>query len=693
MPLSRWLPNLSLRSQWAVVLALFAILILFASGIVAYRITYRSAEQDALNSLQSAAAARTELIKTILDHHQQRLAAAAAGVVNSCDSGVINSWCTRGYLRDFMHEEHGVGIRMGYGKDQQVTVGSFNATTVPPGPTAVFERAGSGQLFYTLRQVNQEFGIVLEEQLSPAELASPAGMQDRGTVDVFARVAGRPVALMGAVPIEASSRCDVSRMTTIQTSAGETFYAVTRPVPGIDGGCVVAARTAAEVIAPVNRLKERLFSLGIVFSLLAIVLAWVLAAIVTHPLTILRRRVKQLEKGEFTQIPVIGSGEVRDFAAAFAAMAESLRKSRAAVERSEKRLAMAYRAARLWIWEHRLDTGVVSWRDAQQGQHTTTFRVFLRYVHPEDRPVVLRSLRAALQGGSYAAEYRISQGSRQYVWVYSWGQVTAEEIGGRRVLVGVTADVSANKEAERLRAEKEGLTASAEMASALAHEINNPLTAVTGSIYMARTKECTQDDHRKYLAIADEQARRIANIVRQLVSVYRPMTEPEVIDVGDLLGTVLDGVSRQVERKHLSLQSSLERRLRVQGYVDELRHAFTNLLTNAVESSEMGSTVRVRARQGRRWRNGSERGIRVTVADRGPGIDREQVARVFEPFVGTKAERGTGLGLWVTRSVVLKHGGSIRLRSRKNPAGGTCVVVFLPLRLSSSADSQAVKIA
>lgn len=694
----RWLHSISLRTQWAAVLAVFAIAILSASGVVAYRITYRSAERDAVTSLQAAAAARRELIASDLQHRQQRLATAADGVENSCDAAVIDPACARSYLRKFLREEHAMAVRMWYGKRGTVTVGNFSASAVPAAGTAAFERTSQGRLVYSLRQENAEYGIVLQEQLNPAELAGSGELRDRGTVDVFVRAGGQTVALFGGaagseVPPAVARACAAPEEPVERRGAGEALYVAMQSVHDIPDGCVVAARPASQVMAPVERLKSRLVWLCALFSGIAMVLAWVLSSFVTRPLTALRHRLKQLENGDFADIPVVGAGEVRDFSEAFARMAESLRHSRAAVVRSEKRLALAYRAARLWIWDHRLDTGVVTWRDARQGTHTTTFRAFLRTVHPEDRATLIHAMRTAREGGSYRAEYRMAQRGATYRWVYSWGQITLDEETHRRVLVGVTADVSSNKEAERLRAEKERLTASSEMASALAHEINNPLTAVTGAVYMARTRQCAEEQHRKYLAIADEQARRIAHIVRQLLAIYRPQCDAEAVDLGRLLETVIAGVAPQLEHKRQQVLHEIEPRLRVQGHAAELRHAFTNLLTNAMESSPAGVPIRVRARLGRSWKSAGVRGVRIVVHDRGPGIDPARRERVFEPFVGTKAERGTGLGLWVTRSVVLKHGGSIRLRSSQGENGGTCVAIFLPARPANPSASQAVKIA
>jgi len=99
---------------------------------------------------------------------------------------------------------------------------------------------------------------------------------------------------------------------------------------------------------------------------------------------------------------------------------------------------------------------------------------------------------------------------------------------------------------------------------------------------------------------------------------------------------------------------------------------------NAVDAMAEGGSLQVRVAGGRQWPEGRE-GIRITVADNGGGIPRESLRRIFEPFYTTKKDAGTGLGLWVSRGIVQKHGGSIRVRSRaEGPATGTVVTVFMP---------------
>jgi signal transduction histidine kinase len=101
------------------------------------------------------------------------------------------------------------------------------------------------------------------------------------------------------------------------------------------------------------------------------------------------------------------------------------------------------------------------------------------------------------------------------------------------------------------------------------------------------------------------------------------------------------------------------------------------LLTNALESG--ASAVRVRVDEGEEWRVPARKGIRITIADDGSGIPRDLRDKIFEPFFSSKSEKGTGLGLWACRTIVLRNDGSIRLRSAiAGPRQGTCISIFLP---------------
>jgi two-component system NtrC family sensor kinase len=111
----------------------------------------------------------------------------------------------------------------------------------------------------------------------------------------------------------------------------------------------------------------------------------------------------------------------------------------------------------------------------------------------------------------------------------------------------------------------------------------------------------------------------------------------------------------------------------------EIRQAFDNVIANALEAAPFNGTLIVHLFDSRDWRELQSSGCRLLVLDDGPGIPQEHRSKIFEPFFTTKIEKGTGIGLWVVRRIVIKHRGSIHVRSStRSPRTGTAVSLFFP---------------
>jgi len=119
----------------------------------------------------------------------------------------------------------------------------------------------------------------------------------------------------------------------------------------------------------------------------------------------------------------------------------------------------------------------------------------------------------------------------------------------------------------------------------------------------------------------------------------------------------------------------------VLGHDGELRQVVANLMSNAIDAVQPGGRILLRSRSSREWLSGRS-GVALSIADNGMGMDAETCERIFEPFFSTKDITGTGLGLWISREIVMKHHGSIRVRSRRRSPrakAGTIFRIFLPL--------------
>jgi signal transduction histidine kinase len=204
------------------------------------------------------------------------------------------------------------------------------------------------------------------------------------------------------------------------------------------------------------------------------------------------------------------------------------------------------------------------------------------------------------------------------------------------------------------------------------------LAAVTDLLYLAESAEGVPETVREYLATADSELKRIANITRQTLGFYREMAAPVTFPFASLLDSVFDLLRSKIKARQAALDVQCEKDLEITAVHGELRQVFSNLLTNSLDALGDRGKVTIRASSSRDPQNGAVR-VRVTVSDNGEGIEPEALSQIFEPFFTTKGATGNGLGLWVTKHIIEKHGGQIRLRSHTSGRHcGTSFSITLP---------------
>ena len=254
----------------------------------------------------------------------------------------------------------------------------------------------------------------------------------------------------------------------------------------------------------------------------------------------------------------------------------------------------------------------------------------------------------------------------------------------RGQVVGASAiarDISAEKQSEEAVRRSEKLATAGRLAASIAHEINNPLEAVVNLLYLARKDP---NNAERYLTMAEDEVGRIASLARQTLGFVRDNNSPAMMDPAALMDEILQLYSRKLETRQIRVTRRYRNVVQIQGYAGELRQLFANLVVNATDAMGNHGSLQVRVAPGHDWSSDRE-GIRISVADNGVGIPRENVRQIFEPFYTTKKETGTGLGLWVSNGIVRKHGGSIRVRSRaQGRTTGTVFSIFLPFEFGIS---------
>ncbi|HEY4011408.1 MAG TPA: ATP-binding protein [Acidobacteriaceae bacterium] len=309
-----------------------------------------------------------------------------------------------------------------------------------------------------------------------------------------------------------------------------------------------------------------------------------------------------------------------------------------------------------------------------------------KYIHPEDQESVQAAIQKAVATHSiFQLEHRVIQADGSLGWTFSRAIPLKNEQGEITEWFGAATDITARKRAEEALLRSEKLATLGRMSATIAHEINNPLEATTNLLYLIQTSEGLPEDARQNAKAADAELKRVAHITRQSLGFYRETTGPVSASISDLLDASIDLLQAKIIGRKAIIQREWDGELIVQAVPGELRQVFSNLLANALDALEPGGYIRIRAKKYPSAASAAGGCVRVIFADNGHGIEPELRSRIFDPFFSTKGNIGTGLGLWVTKQIVEKHGGNIRMRSRRNAERpGTVFSVTLPERYKPS---------
>jgi len=242
----------------------------------------------------------------------------------------------------------------------------------------------------------------------------------------------------------------------------------------------------------------------------------------------------------------------------------------------------------------------------------------------------------------------------------------------------IVRDITQRKKAERALRTSERLASVGRLAATIAHELNNPLEAVTNLVYLAKQK-AGSNDVRDLLDGAEEELARISHLTKQTLGFYRETKEAEPVRIGPMLDQLIAVFAARIRNQAVDIRTEIRDDPQLHALAGEIRQLITNLLGNSLDAVARGGQIRVRVSPATEWTGNRRSGVRLTVADSGSGIPPPVRSRLFEPFFTTKQDVGTGLGLWVCKDVVDRHRGSIRVKSSTAPGNSwTVFSVFLP---------------
>jgi PAS domain S-box-containing protein len=236
-------------------------------------------------------------------------------------------------------------------------------------------------------------------------------------------------------------------------------------------------------------------------------------------------------------------------------------------------------------------------------------------------------------------------------------------------------DTTSTQRTEQALRGSEQLATAGRLAASIAHEINNPLEAVTNLLFLAKMDETVGDATRSLLDVADRELQRLSHIAARSLKFYRQRTAPTHTSLEELIESVLFFNEPDLKVRKIKLERRHRAAPPVLCLPGEIQQVMTNLISNALDALPPNGrlTVAVRPAIDRDGRNG----VSVTVADSGQGMSPATLDRLFHPFVTTKGEAGTGLGLWVSKGILDKHQSKIMVRSKVGC--GTVFRLFLPL--------------
>jgi PAS domain S-box-containing protein len=258
-------------------------------------------------------------------------------------------------------------------------------------------------------------------------------------------------------------------------------------------------------------------------------------------------------------------------------------------------------------------------------------------------------------------------------------------------IVLVFRDITRERRTQEALLANEKLAVAGRLAATIAHEIHNPLDSVSNLLYLMRT-EVSEEESKHFMDMAEQELARVTQISRAMLGLYRESKAPVQVNLKEMLLEILLLMERRFTDLDVTMHADLPNSVVVDAFPAELRQVFTNLITNAAEAASPGGQVRVSiipqaagiGDDGLK----QQAGATVVSADNGAGVPENVRPHLFQPFFTTKGEYGTGLGLWVSRGIINKHGGSIELdSSTDNGSHGTVVSVFLATKPTINAGS------
>jgi PAS domain S-box-containing protein len=435
------------------------------------------------------------------------------------------------------------------------------------------------------------------------------------------------------------------------------------------------------------------FSFGLIWIGASALLVLLMSRSISRPLSILQAGTRALMEGPGTSakfpLPVTVENEFGDLIQAFNRMVASLEEQRSGLNDTLSLLDSMLANAPIGLVFFDRQCRIVRVNEVFAEMTGVRLSRHLGRTLPEVLPErIAKRLEEAVQHviesetPVHDLELEGQAGERGGMWTWLVTAYPVRPSPSRLRWVGaIVIDASERKRSEDALRRTEKLAATGRLAASIAHEINNPLEAITNLLYLLR-KFCHLDASAlNYVTIAEREVQRMSEITQQTLRFYRQSTLPARATMEELLDSVLDMYSARLSTLGIVLERQFRPDVDFFCFAGEVRQVISNLVSNAMDAMAGGGRLIVRARHSRDWVHPQRRGVRITIGDTGSGMSEEVRKRLFEAFFTTKGATGTGLGLWVSHEIILKHHGVIHLRSRaalEGVSSGTVFQIFFP---------------
>lgn len=303
-------------------------------------------------------------------------------------------------------------------------------------------------------------------------------------------------------------------------------------------------------------------------------------------------------------------------------------------------------------------------------------RPLFDFLFPEDHAQKRADLERRRRGAREVFYNRCRRKDGSEMWALVSTNPVFADNGEFAGVLCMLSDVTLLRKTEETLRRNEKLITAGRLAATISHEINNPLEAVVNLLYLLKNQPL-DDQSRQYVALAEKQILRVSAISKRTLGFFRDSSAWVELPLPHLLDDTLSFYEHDLGPRAIKVVREYRTRGRVRVSQSEIQQVFANLISNALDAMGNGGVLTLRVTEATRQNHA---GVLVEVEDTGIGIGDEGLKHLFEPFFTTKQNTGTGLGLWVAREIIDKHGGTITVSSQTQPheKSGTKFSIFLP---------------